>query len=173
MKIILDVDLSNNSQKDADDEKDVLTIGSGCILIEELPTEQESLGPIDTVSLTWDQRSRPRRRCFTSSGKQLALALPRGTQLSDGMLIFNTTERSIKVIAAPEDVLVLRPQDQTQICLVAHHLGNWHRSLQLNSDGTLLVEPDSPLVNWLIQHKIGYEKSRLPYHPSMRGSVHD
>jgi urease accessory protein len=173
MKIIIDVDLADNPNNRTEDEKETLKITPGCILIEELPTEKEALGPIETVSLTWDQRSRPRRKCITSSGTELALAFPRGTQLSADMLIFNTSGRTIKVIAEPEQVLILKPRDQTEMCLIAHHLGNWHRSLQLNSNGTLLVEPDSPLLKWLGHQNISHEEARLPYHPNMKGVAHD
>jgi urease accessory protein len=109
----------------------------------------------------------------TNTGYELALALPRGTVLSAGMLIFNTTERSIQIVAVPEDVLVLKPIDQKQMCLIAHHLGNWHRSLQLNGDGTLLIECDSPLLKWLDHQNINHEKMQLPYHPNMKGAAHD
>jgi urease accessory protein len=173
MKVIIDVDLGSDPKDDKSDVINALSITPGCLLIEDLPTQEEPLGPVETVSLSWEQRSRPRRKFVTSTGQELALALPRGTVLSAGMLILNTIERAIKVIAEPEDVMVLRPANQKEMCLIAHHLGNWHRSLQLNDDGTLLVEQDSPLCTWLNHQNIGYEPTRLPYHPNLQGAGHD
>jgi urease accessory protein UreE len=173
MKIIVDVDLGDNAKEYSAEKIDTFNISPGCLLIEDLPTEKQPLGPIETVALTWEQRSRPRRKCVTNTGSELSLALPRGTVLSTEMLIFNTTEKSIKVVAAPEDVLILKPADQKEMCLIAHHLGNWHRSLQLNENGTLLVEPDSPLLKWLQHQNISHEKMCLPYHPNMKGAAHD
>jgi urease accessory protein len=173
MKVIVDIDLGSNQKENGAGEDDALTISPDCLLIEDLPTEERPLGPIETVALTFDQRSRPRRRCVTNTGREIALALPRGTMLIAGMLIFNSSDKSIKIVAEPEDVLVLKPADQKQMCLIAHHLGNWHRSLQLNNDGTLLVELDSPLLKWLQYQNINHEKMRLPYHPNMKGAAHD
>ncbi|HEY9680416.1 MAG TPA: urease accessory protein UreE [Oculatellaceae cyanobacterium] len=143
------------------------------LLIDSLPEPGGALGPIETVSLTWEQRSRPRRRCFTDKGKEIALALPRGTVLNDGMLLHNTEKRTVKVVAAPEDVLVIYPDNKLQMCVIAHHLGNWHRSLQLEDDGALIIEVDEPLVKWLEFRKIQFERSTRPYHPNLKGASHD
>ena len=142
------------------------------LLIDSLPAESMPLGPLELVSLTWEQRSRPRRRCFTSEGTEIALALPRGSVLTDGMLVHNTVKRTIQVKAAPEAVLVVQPVSQLEMCIVAHHLGNWHRSLQLEADGSLVIEVDEPLVKWLEHRGISYKQEQRPFHPNLKGSAH-
>jgi urease accessory protein len=143
------------------------------LLVDSLPEQGEALGQVETVSLTWEERSRPRRRCFTSAGKEIALALPRGTVLADNALLHNTEKRTIKVLAAAEDVLIIHPDSKLQMCVIAHHLGNWHRSLQLEDDGALVIEVDEPLVKWLQSRKIQFDKATRPYHPNLKGAAHD
>jgi len=128
---------------------------------------------VETVSLTFEQRSRPRRRCLTDAGTEVALAFPRGTILADGMLIHNTATRAIQVRAEEEDVIIVCPDDQLQMCIIAHHLGNWHRSVQLGDDGTLVLEAEAPLISWLNHRGIKYNACRRPYHPNLKGSAHD
>jgi urease accessory protein len=172
MKVIIGVDLMGDSTSQNDELNDAENVQTGGIFIEELPVEQSALGPIEIVSLTWEQRSRARRKCVTSSNTTITIALPRGTVLTDGMLIFNTTERTIEVRAAKEELLLLKPSSRSELCSIAHHLGNWHRNLQMNEDDTLLVEPDSPLLKWLDHQHVEYERVEREYHPGMRGSAH-
>lgn len=145
----------------------------GDILVEILPALQKPLGRVETLTMTWEQRSRPRRRCTTDAGTVLALTLPRGTVLTDGLLILNNPIRTVIVKAEPEDVVVVKPADKLEMCTVAHHLGNWHRSFQLVDDGTMLIEPDAPLVSWLDAQKIKHSNERRPYHPNLKGNAHD
>ena len=143
------------------------------LLIEMLPTDQKAIGPVETIALTWEHRSRPRRKCATNKDTHLALALPRGTVLAPGMLIYNSKEKTIAVEALPEDVLVVKPANQMEMCVVSHHLGNWHRSLQLEADGSLVIEHDSPLTKWLDTQKIDYVRVQRAYHPNLKGAAHD
>ncbi len=127
---------------------------------------------LEVVALSWDDRCKPRQRLFTDKGTEVACALPRGTILADGDLLYSDGERTIVVQAKPESVLVIEAADQIQACTCAHHLGNWHRSLQVNPDGSILVQADSPLEAWLTHMNFAYERAELPYHPNLRGSAH-
>lgn len=143
------------------------------VIVDRLPEAQTPLGPIETLTLSWEQRCRAHRKCSTDEGTKVALVLPRGTVLSDGVLVYNTAEKTIRVRSQAEEVLVVRPKDAMQMCVIAHHLGNWHRSLQLNDDGTIVVEFDSPLAKWLEQKSIDCQKENLSYHPNLKGAAHD
>ncbi|WP_218081039.1 urease accessory protein UreE [Anthocerotibacter panamensis] len=143
------------------------------ILIDSLALDPVPQGPIEVLILPWDERCKPRQRRMTDRGTDVALALPRGTILKDGELLYNSPERTIRVQAQPEPVLVIHPSDPTQACLVAHHLGNWHRSLQVLDDKTLLAQADDPLAHWLEHMGIPYKRQACIYHPNLRGTVHD
>ena len=143
------------------------------ILVETLPEDQKALGPIETISMTWEHRSRPRRKCTTSAGSTVALALPRGTVLANDALIYNSTAKTIQIKAEAEDVLVVSPANPMEMCIIAHHLGNWHRSLQLNDDGTIVIEHDSPLEKWLEHEHFAAVVTKASYHPNLKGHSHD
>jgi urease accessory protein len=145
----------------------------GAVLITDMPEEAEPKGPLEYLELTFDDRSKPRKRFVTNQGTEIALALKRGTMLSDEATICNTSQLTVIVKAKPESVLAIYPKDKTQACLVAHHLGNWHRSMQVSADGSIFALPDTPLNNWLTQNQIKFEPLVRPYQPNVRGSAHD
>jgi urease accessory protein len=142
------------------------------ILIENLPEQRSASGPVEYVTLPWHDRCKPRMRCMTEQGTELALALPRGTVISDGMLLYDSPQRSVCARALEENLVVI-PKPQPRIaCVVAHHLGNWHRSLQVLDDGSIATEEDGPFIEWLDRAGIAYECRRMPYHPDCRGDAH-
>jgi urease accessory protein len=143
------------------------------LIIESLASDTQPQGPLEYLSLTWEERCKPRQRFFTDQGTEVALSLPRGTVFRDGDVVYNSPEKTIIVQAQEETVLVIKPEDTNQLCMLAHHLGNWHRSAQLLSDDTLLAQADSPLEEWLKHRNIGYQVEQKPYHPNLRGSAHE
>lgn len=135
--------------------------------------QEEHLGPVEYLSLDWHDRKRNRYRCTTDSGTELTLQLPRGTVLLDGTVLYNSSERTIIVRAAEESVLAIKPRDALEACRVAHHAGNWHRSLEVSTDMSLFVEADEPFETWLKQSSLSYEKTRRAFHPNLRADAHD
>jgi urease accessory protein len=149
------------------------TRAMGDILIELLPAIQKPLGKLEILMMNWDQRSNPRRRCVTNSGTVVALALPRGMVLTDGMLILNNPSKSIMVKAEPQDLVVVVPRNIVEMCQVAHYLGKWHRTFQVLDDNTLLLEPESTVVNWLDAHGVKHATELRPYFPNVKGSAQE
>ena len=111
-------------------------------------------------------------RCTTDKGTELALALPRGTVISDGTLLYDSPERTVCARACDEDLVVIPAASPRTACIVAHHLGNWHRSLQVLDDGSITTEEDGPFVEWLERVGIAYERRKMAYHPDCRGDAH-
>ena len=149
------------------------TRAMGDILIELLPAIQKPMGRLEILMMNWDQRSTPHRRCVTNSGTVVALALPRGTVLTDGMLILNNPSKSIMVKAEPQDVVVVNPINCVEMCLVAHYLGKWHRTFQVLDDNTLILEPESTVLNWLDNQGIQHTSEQRPYFPNVKGTTQD
>jgi len=143
------------------------------ILIETLPADHIHQGPIEHLMLDWDHRKKHRQRCSTTNGTELALALPRGTVLCHGMVIYNSTERTIVVNALEEPVIVIRPATLAEHCRIAHHIGNWHRSLQLMDDASMITEDDGPLRNWLDENQLAYALESRRYQPNLRADAHE
>mgnify|MGYP001340745685 CR=1 FL=1 len=147
------------------------------IIVEALPDQEECKEKegyeVDYVELNYHDRCRPRQRVSTRGGRELALALPRGTVLTDGIVLHRDQELVVSVVAKPEKVVRIQPDGNRELCVVAHHLGNWHRSLEALDDGSILAEVDAPLEDWLKGHGITYSVEVRPYQPNLKGNSHD
>jgi urease accessory protein len=141
-------------------------------LIESLEENDKPLGDLEFVELTWHERSHPRQRCKTDRGRELALALPRGTVLCDLDVLSNTKDGTIIVKAKPEPVVVIEAANESELCMVAHQLGNWHRALQFETGNRILTECDEVLLEWLQRNNIAYKLETCKYHPNMREIQH-
>jgi len=105
-----------------------------------------------TVELDWDVRQKSRFDATDSQGRQLGVFLPRGTAARGGDVLVAEDGSLIRVIAAPQPVLVIThcsqhgtPFDLTR---AAYHLGNRHVPIELKPDH-LKIEPDHVLADML------------------------
>jgi urease accessory protein len=131
---------------------------------------KEDLPVIDTVSLTWDERQKSRQKLQTTQGQEIALALPTGTRLKAGDLL-PTTDGWIEVHLAPEDVLLIRPQNLWEAAFVAYQIGNRHLPLDVAEDGLKTLY--QPVVeSYFSQQKIATERAQLPFTPISATSGH-
>jgi urease accessory protein len=105
-----------------------------------------------TVELDWDTRARSRFDATDSSGRRLAVFLPRGSVVRGGDVLVADDGTLLRAIAAPQPVLVIRhcPQHGTPFDLTraAYHLGNRHVGIELQPDH-LKIEPDPVLAAML------------------------
>ena len=105
-----------------------------------------------TLELDWDVRQKSRFDATDSTGRVLGVFLPRGTLVRGGDVLIAEDGSLIKVIAAPQPVLVITactthgsPFDLTR---AAYHLGNRHVPIELKPDH-LKIEPDHVLTDLL------------------------
>ena len=105
-----------------------------------------------TVELDWDVRQKSRFDCTDSSGRALGVFLPRGTAARGGDVLVAEDGSLVRVIAAPQPVLVITacPQHGTPFDLTraAYHLGNRHVPIELRPEH-LKIEPDHVLADML------------------------
>lgn len=105
-----------------------------------------------SVELDWDVRQKSRFDATDSSGRHLGVFLPRGTLVRGGDVLIAEDGSMVRVLAAPQPVLVVRPCSEhgTPFDLVraAYHLGNRHVQLELQPDH-LKFEPDHVLADML------------------------
>lgn len=142
------------------------------VVISTLPVENQPQGPVEFLELTWEERCKPRRKFVTQDGANFALSLERGKTLAEGTTVYNTSERTIIVKAKSESVMAIRPSNILQFCQVAHNLGNWHRSMQVE-DESIFTQGDSPLEEWLKRHQIAFGYVEQPYSPNLCSHAHD
>ncbi len=98
-----------------------------------------------TVELDWDVRQKSRFAATDSQGRALGVFLPRGTLVRGGDVLVAEDGSLIRVLAAPQPVLVIThcPQHGTPFDLTraAYHLGNRHVPIELQP-GHLKIEPE-------------------------------
>jgi len=105
-----------------------------------------------TAELDWDVRQKSRFDTVDSQGRRIGVFLPRGTAVRGGDVLVAEDGSLIKVVAAPQPVLVIThctqhgtPFDLTR---AAYHLGNRHVPIELQPDH-LKIEPDHVLAAML------------------------
>ena len=105
-----------------------------------------------TIELDWDVRQKSRFDTVDSQGRRIGVFLPRGTAVRGGDVLVAEDGSLIKVVAAPQPVLVIThctqhgtPFDLTR---AAYHLGNRHVPIELQPDH-LKIEPDHVLAAML------------------------
>ena len=105
-----------------------------------------------TVELDWDVRQKSRFDTVDSQGRRIGVFLPRGTAVRGGDVLVAEDGSLIKVIAAPQPVLVITHCTQHgtafDLTRAAYHLGNRHVPIELKPDH-LKIEPDHVLAAML------------------------
>ena len=103
----------------------------------------------DPLVLTAEERRWARRRVTTQAGRELALALPTGTLLRPGEVLFVGPAWYVTVEAAVEPVIAVAPRSREEALRVAFEVGNRHFTLAI--DGDRLLVPDDPAMEQLLE----------------------
>ena len=121
-----------------------------------------------TIALDWDVRQKSRFDGTDSSGRALAVFLPRGTQVRGGDVLVGEDGSLVVVQAAPQPVLVVRHCSEHgspfDLMRAAYHLGNRHVALELQPDH-LKLEPDHVLAEMLRNQHLTVTEAQAPFEP--------
>jgi urease accessory protein len=143
-----------------------LHVSARLLRVEQLP-EPRNLEPFEIIHLemTAVDRRRVRRRVIAPDGLELGLALPTGTILEPGTLLFQNDARAYVVAAALEDVLVIRAKNWVEAAQVAHQIGNLHRDVQFSNDSNfeLLALWDGALELLCLRLNLDFERDQRPF----------
>ena len=143
------------------------------IQVSKLLPQGQGLAPVllkraTTVELDWDVRQKSRFAATDSAGRDLGIFLPRGTLVRGGDVLVAEDGSMIRVIAAPQPVLVIThcqhhgtPFDLTR---AAYHLGNRHVPIELQTDH-LKIEPDHVLADMLRAMHLIVTEQNLAFEP--------
>ena len=143
------------------------------IQVSKLLSQGHGLAPVllkraATVELDWDVRQKSRFAATDSAGRELGIFLPRGTLVRGGDVLVAEDGSMIRVIAAPQPVLVIThcqhhgtPFDLTR---AAYHLGNRHVPIELQTDH-LKIEPDHVLADMLRAMHLIVTEQNLAFEP--------
>jgi urease accessory protein len=87
----------------------------------------------------------------------LALALPTGTVMQPGDVLYVASDWYVTIEAAPEPVLAVTPRSQQEALRVAFEVGNRHFTLAI--DGERLLVPDDPAMEQLLTRlQVSFER---------------
>ncbi len=137
------------------------------------PADSERSGKErDSLRMTSEERRWVRRRTTSTSGREVALALPTGTVMHPGDILVDEPTWYLEVEAAEESVLAVRPHDRQAAVRVAFEVGNHHFPLAIE-DEVLLVPDDSAMVQLLNRLGEPWDRRRAVFDPIARGHHHD
>jgi urease accessory protein len=86
-----------------------------------------------TLTLAFEMRQKSRLHVKLDSGEEAFLKLDRGPVLRNGDCLETETGERVEVIAAKEELSVIRSQDLLALTRAAYHLGNRHVPLQVRT----------------------------------------
>ncbi|KFX62830.1 urease accessory protein UreE [Paraburkholderia fungorum] len=117
-----------------------------------------------TLTLTFDDRRKSRLAATLDNGEEVALLLPRGTVLRDGDVLVADDGALVRIVAAPEAVLVARAKDVLTLTRAAYHLGNRHTPVEVGAD-YLKLEYDPVLADMLKRIGASVDQVSMPFQP--------
>lgn len=113
-------------------------------------------GPDDTtntLTLSFDFRTKSRLRTTLDSGEDVGLFLPRGTVLRGGQRLLSSDGGIVEVVAAPEALIEAACDSALDLTRAAYHLGNRHVPVQVGCNmrgGWLRLAADHVLEEMLL-----------------------
>lgn len=126
----------------------------------------------DGLALTAEQRRWARGRFVTAQGREVALALPTGTILEPGQILWVERDWYLTVQAVPEPVLAISPGDSQIALRVAFEVGNRHFPLAV--DGERLLVPDDPAMAQLLDRLgVAWERTNAIFQPIGHAHRHE
>ena len=121
-----------------------------------------------TVELDWDVRHKSRFDTTDSLGRTLAVFLPRGTLLRGGDVLLAEDGSLVRVLAAAQPVLVVRPCSEHgtpgDLARAAYHLGNRHVAVDVKPDH-LKLESDHVLAAMLRRMHLTVSEESAAFEP--------
>lgn len=117
-----------------------------------------------TLTLPFDARCKSRLAATLDSGEEVALVMPRGTVLADGDMLVADDGGFVRVVAAAEDVLVVRAPSVRLLTRAAYHLGNRHTPVEVGTD-YLKLEADAVLEDMLKRLGVLVAHETQPFQP--------
>ena len=88
----------------------------------------------DVVVFDWEERRKSRQRAKTLGGIEIAIAMPTGTVLKDGDILFTGDSFYIAVEAKKEDVIAVYPRNINESARIGFELGNRHLPVSIQGD---------------------------------------
>jgi urease accessory protein len=125
----------------------------------------------DKLVLTWEQRRWMRGRFTTKRGRKIGIALPTGTTLTPGAILYVGADWYLKIEAAIESVLEILPSDYDEAVKIAFEVGNRHFPLALEKS-RILVPDDKVMVRLMDRLGAPWERRQAIFDPIGNTQLH-
>lgn len=126
----------------------------------------------DALVLSAEERRWGRRRVRTQGGRELVLALPTGTVLTPGDVLYVASDWYVVVDAAAEPVIAVQPRSREEAVRVAFEVGNRHFTLALDGE-RILVPDDTAMEQLLGRLGVPWLRERAVFVPVGAGHRHE
>jgi urease accessory protein len=125
----------------------------------------------DKLILACEQRRWMRGRFTTERGRKIGVALPTGTVLAPGAILYVGEDWYLKIEAAIESVLEIRPSDPAEAVRIAFEVGNRHFPLALE-DGKILVPDDKVMIRLMERLGAPWNRRQAVFDPIGNTQMH-
>jgi len=125
----------------------------------------------DKLVLTWEQRRWMRGRFTTAQGRKIGIALPTGTTLAPGAILYVGADWYLKIEAATEPILEIFPADYVEAVKIAFEVGNRHFPLALK-ESKILVPDDKAMVRLMERLGAPWERRQAIFDPIGNTQLH-
>lgn len=106
-------------------------------------------------------------RVNSDHNHEYGIALSENIELKDGDVLYKDDKNLIIIKVKGDDVLVIKPDDITQMGIIAHSLGNRHLQAQFE-DGKMIIQYDALVESELKREKINYSRENLKLKKAFR-----
>ena len=125
----------------------------------------------DKLVLNWEERRWARGRFTTAKGRKIGIALPTGTVLEPGAILFVGENWYLKIEAAIEPVLEIIPASYDEAVKIAFEVGNRHFPMALE-ESRILVPDDKVMVHLVERLGVRWERRQAIFNPIANTQVH-
>jgi len=125
----------------------------------------------DKLVLAWEQRRWMRGRFATVRGRKIGVALPTGTTLAPGSILYVGADWYLKIEAAIEPVLEICPSDSNEAVKIAFEVGNRHFPLAIERS-KILVPDDKVMVRLMERLGAPWERRQAIFDPIGNTQLH-
>lgn len=126
---------------------------------------------IDRVNISPDDRLKKIVRLKSDSGVEIGISLDDDVILHNGDILAKDERRVFVLNCLPQEVLIIKPKDITQMGVVAHSIGNRHIPA-IFENGEMIIENDYLIVEWLDKSKVEYEVAKKVLHHPLKHASH-
>ena len=120
--------------------------------------------PVGILTLPFELRVKARLRSQLDDGREVGVFLDRGPIMRGGDLLEADDGSVIKVVAAKEEVSVVKVENNLLFARACYHLGNRHVALQI-LDNELRYQKDLVLDKMMIKLGLAVQTKSCPFEP--------